>query len=72
MRVKVCPCGRFGQFHELYLEAQTDEDRKQLERLERDYMTIGCGRTGDPLRMHHVRIELTPVAKVIEKHLGDS
>ena len=43
---------------ELYLEAQNDNERKMLALLEAGYKTIGCGRVGEGLRMHHVRVAL--------------
>jgi hypothetical protein len=50
----------FGCVPELYLEAENDHDSETLERIERNYVTIGCGRVGDDLKMRHVRIALTP------------
>lgn len=45
---------------ELYLEPQNEQERQMLEVVFRDCETRGHGRTGDPLRIRHVRIALTP------------
>lgn len=50
---------------ELYLEPQNEQERQMLEAVYRECITKGHGRTGDELRMQHVRIALTPA---LENH----